>query len=617
MNKIIAKEYTITDILSNKKYFVDDYQREYRWEKRNIDDLLNDLWSKFNENFSENDKYSNVKNYSTYFLGSILISEKDKNDYIVDGQQRLTSLSLLIIFLYNQLKIYNLLDKISSLGTLIYSEEYGEKTFNIQVPDRISCMEALFSNKQNEFTDALENTSNYNLLERYEDIKEYFKEVELSEKNIVHFSYWLKDNVYLVKITTSSDDEAYTIFETMNDRGLSLDNTEMLKGYLIANISESQRNRLNALWKDIILKLKSIGKEEDSAFFKNWIRAKYANSSRNKKENGGYTSEDFEKIGSAYHKWIKEKRKEIGLEDKKDFENFIEKYLKRYSDVYLKIKDLENNLDPNFKEVYCNANQEFTLQSMLILSSINLSDSNEIIDKKIKMVSTFIDIFLVRSIVNYKMLGYSGVVYRIFNYVKRIRENSNSLEELKNILMTILNELNENLNGILEYKLNKQNRKRVHYFLARITDYIEVESGISSKIDVYLNKGKGKEFEIEHIIADNYTFNSKYFENEEEFYSARALIGNLALLQRGTNQSLGNKIFSDKKLRYKGENLLLQSLCEETYISNPNFTNFFKENSFEFKPVENFAKQEVLDRTKLYFEIAKKIWDTSKLEKIF
>lgn len=183
--------------------------------------------------------------------------------------------------------------------------------------------------------------------------------------------------------------------------------------------------------------------------------------------------------------------------------------------------------------------------------------------------------------------------------------------------MTILNELNENLNGILEYKLNKQNRKRVHYFLARITDYIEVESGISSKIDVYLNKGKGKEFEIEHIIADNYTFNSKYFENEEEFYSTRASIGNLALLQRGTNQSLGNKIFSDKKLRYKGENLLLQSLCEETYISNPNFTNFFKENSFEFNPVENFAKQEVIDRTKLYFEIAKKIWDTSKLEKIF
>ena len=617
MNKIIAKEYKVSEILGNKKYFVDDYQREYRWKKRNIDDLLNDLWNKFNENFSEEQDCSEVENYSSYFLGSILISEKDNCEYLIDGQQRLTSLSLLIIYLYNSLKEMDLLNEISNLGDLIYSQKYRKKTFNIQVPDREKCMENLFTNNFNDTSIFEENTSSHNLISRYKDICEFFEENKLSEKNILHFTYWLKDNVYLVKITTSNDDEAYTIFETMNDRGLSLDNTEMLKGFLIANISESQRSRLNNIWKNIILKLKSFGKEEDSTFFKNWIRAKYANSSRSKKENGGYTSEDFEKIGSAYHKWIKENKSKIGLDDKKSFENFIEKYLKKYSDIYLKIKELENKLNPDFKEVYCNANQEFTLQSMLILSSINLSDSNEIVDKKIKMVSTFIDIFLVRSIVNYKMLGYSGVVYRIFNYVKKIRENSNSLEELKNILTIILNDLNENLNGILEYRLNKQNRKRIHYFLARITDYIEVESGISSKIDTYLNRGKGKEFEVEHIIADNYSFYSKYFENEEEFYSTRALVGNLALLQRGTNQSLENKIFSEKKLRYKGENLLLQSLCEEAYISNPNFTNFFKENSFDFNPMENFAKQEVVSRTKLYFEIAKKIWDVSKLKKIY
>lgn len=613
MNKIVAKEYTINDILSSKKYFVDDYQREYRWEKRNIDDLLNDLWSKFNENFNQGDKYIDVKNYGTYFLGSILISEKEKNDYIVDGQQRLTSLSLLIIYLYNQLKNYGLLEKISSLGTLIYSEEYGEKTFNIQVPDRESCMEALFSNKQDEYTNALENTSSYNLLERYNDIKEFFQEVELSEENIVHFSYWLKDNVYLVRITTSSDDEAYTIFETMNDRGLSLDNTEMLKGYLIANISEAQRSRLNELWKDIILKLKNIEKDEDSTFFKNWIRARYAKTSRSKKANSGYTTEDFEMIGNAYHKWIKEKRNDIGLKDKRDFENFIEKDLRRYSEIYLRIKDLETRLDSNFKEVYCNANQEFTLQSMLILASINLSDSNEIVDKKIKMVSVFIDIFLVRSIVNYKALGYSGVVYRIFNFVKKIRENSTSLEELRKVLIEMLDGLSENLNGILDYRLNKQNRKRIHYFLARLTDYIEVEKGDSTRIDVYLNKGKGKEFEIEHIIADNYLTNAKYFESEEEFYLTRSMIGNLALLQRGTNQSLGNKEFLEKKKRYSGENILLQSLCEDAYISNPNFTNFIKNNSLNFKSLESFTKVEVKERTELYFELAKKIWNISRL----
>lgn len=613
MNKIIAKEYTVSDILSNKKYFVDDYQREYRWKKRNIDDLLNDLWGKFNESFSEGHKYSEVKNYNSYFLGSILISEKEKNDYIVDGQQRLTSLSLIVIYLYNTLKEMNLLDKISSLGTLIYSEEYGEKTFNIQVPDREKCMENLFANNCSENTIFKENTSSHNLLDRYKDIDEFFQEVGLSEKNIVHFSYWLKDNVFLVRITTSSDEEAYTIFETMNDRGLSLDSTEMLKGYLIANVSENQRSRLNEIWKDTILKLKKINKDEDSTFFKNWIRAKYAKNSRVKKADGGYTSEDFEKIGNAYHKWIKENKKSIGLLDKKDFENFIEKDLKRFSEIYLKIKNLEMNLNLDYKEVYCNANQDFTLQPLLILSAINLADSDEIVDKKIKLVSKFIDIFIIKSIVNYKLLGYSGVVYRIFNFAKKIRENSDNIENLRVILISILNNMVEKIECILEYRLNKQNGKRIHYLLARLTDYIEEESGISSKIDSYLNKGKGKDFEIEHIIADNFTAYSEYFENEEEFNSIRNLIGNLALLQRGTNQSLGNKVFEEKKLRYKGENILLQSLCEETYISNPNFTKFIKEKSFNFTPFEKFAKAEVKNRTELYYNLVKEIWKTDNL----
>ena len=608
MNKIVAKEYNVTDILSNKKYFIDDYQREYRWEKRNINDLLNDLWGKFNESFSEDDKYSDVKNYNSYFLGSILISEKDKNDYIVDGQQRLTSLSLIIIYLYNTLKELDLLDKISNLGALIYSEEYGEKTFNIQVPDREKCMEALFLNNYKEFSISEENSSGHNLLERYKDIDEFFKEVNLSEVNIVHFSYWLVKNIYLVRITTSSDDEAYTIFETMNDRGLSLDNTEMLKGYLMANISEGQRGRLNNLWKDIIFKLKNINKEEDSIFFKNWIRARYAKTSRVKKTNGGYTTEDFERVGNAYHKWIKENRIEIGLKEKRDFENFIEKDIKRYSEIYLKIKELENNLNLDFKEVYCNASQDFTLQPFLILSAINLNDSNEIVDRKIKLVSKFIDIFIVKNIVNYKVLGYSGVVYRIFNFAKKIRENSITIEELEKTLKALSDNMIEKLEGIFDYRLTKQNRKRIHYFLARITDYIEEESGISSRIDSYLNKGNGKDFEIEHIIANNFLEYSNYFENEEEFQFVRNSIGNLALLQRGQNQSLGNKKFKDKKLRYKGENLLLQSLCEEAYVSNPNFIKFLKAQEIDLKSVENFAKAEVKDRTKLYYILAKKIW---------
>lgn len=614
LNKIDARNYNINEILWGSKYYIDDYQREYRWEKRQIEELLSDLWEKFNEFHINGNKYLAVKDYGVYFLGSILISSKDSNQYIVDGQQRLTSLTLLIIYLHNTLNNMNLQNETQKISNLVYSDNYGDKSFNIKVDDREMCMNALFNNNFTSYTPDDDNLSSINLYDRYLDICNFFEDSELNKDNIVHFIYWLKENVYLVKITTYSDDEAYTIFETMNDRGLNLDSTEMLKGYLIANLSEDKRSLSNATWKKIIADLKSISKDEDSIFFKNWLRAKYAKTSRVKNQLGNYISEDFEKISNAYHKWIKENKDVVGLKDKNDFFNFIESDLKKYAKLNLKIKKLEMKLDDKFMEIFSNSSQGFTLQTMLIFSAINIEDSNEIVNEKIKMVSKFIDIFIARYIANYKVLGYSGVVYRIFNYVKIIREHSQTVETLRRTLKGILKNLDVSLEGLLDLKLNKQNRYKIHYLLARITDYLETSSGSSTQIDKYLNKRNGsRPFEIEHVIPDNYNNEKNEYTSEEEFQSFRNKIGNLCLLQNGTNQSIGNNNFNEKKIRYKGENVLLQSLCEEAYINNPNFTNFIKEQKLNFKSYELFGRNEIEKRTILYYEVAKKIWNPENI----
>lgn len=138
------------------------------------------------------DRVEIVKTYNSYFLGSILISEKDNNSYLVDGQQRLTSLSLIIIYLYIHLKEWGLLEEIDDFGQLIYSLSYGKKTFNIQVPDREKCMEALFNNQYKEFTNASENTSSFNLLERYGDIEEFFQDSWIVTREYITFFLLVK-----------------------------------------------------------------------------------------------------------------------------------------------------------------------------------------------------------------------------------------------------------------------------------------------------------------------------------------------------------------------------------------------------------------------------------------
>ena len=106
---------------------------------------------------------------------------------------------------------------------------------------------------------------------------------ELTDHALPYFIDWLIENVHLVEITAYSDADAYTIFETMNDRGLSLTPTDMLKGYLLANIDEAKRTAANTRWRDRIRELNDAGKEVESDCFKAWLRSQHATKIRERK----------------------------------------------------------------------------------------------------------------------------------------------------------------------------------------------------------------------------------------------------------------------------------------------------------------------------------------------
>lgn len=116
-----------------------------------------------------------------------------------------------------------------SLESMICSEMYGEKSFNIQVEERKACLEKLFSTGG--YEPQPDDESTRNMVKRYEDIAKVFPE-KIKGKAPPYFLDWLKQNVVLVEITAYADDNAYTIFESMNDRGLNLTPTDMLKGYI-------------------------------------------------------------------------------------------------------------------------------------------------------------------------------------------------------------------------------------------------------------------------------------------------------------------------------------------------------------------------------------------------
>ena len=129
MKKIEGSPKNLKQLLQNTKYSIHYYQREYMWQRKHIEELIDDLTSEFLEYYKTEDQRQAVADYGAYFMGSIVLAGRE--NAIIDGQQRFSSLTLLLMYLNNRLKTigqsYNMIE------TMIFSESFGTKSFNINV----------------------------------------------------------------------------------------------------------------------------------------------------------------------------------------------------------------------------------------------------------------------------------------------------------------------------------------------------------------------------------------------------------------------------------------------------------------------------------------------------
>lgn len=604
--QILGKSKSVRDLLSGKKYTIDYYQREFKWGEKQIKELINDLTNAFFENYEEGHIRKEVANYSYYFLGSIIISIKNGQSYIIDGQQRLTSLTLLLIYLNNLQK--NLNNNKTKIDDLIYSEKYGEKSFNINIEERIPCMEQLF--EEGSYESDGDSESVENIARGYEYINETYPK-DLQEDILLYFIDWLIDNVILVEITAYSDQDAYRVFETMNDRGLSLTPTEMLKGHLLSNIrDESKKNECNSVWKNRIKELIDIEKDNDADFIKAWLRSQYANSIRERKK--GAQPMDYDKIGTEFHRWVRDNQEDIGLKRSDDFAAFIHKNYNFYSDIFLHLLNVSREFDKEYEHLFYISQIGFTLQYQVILAPIKLSDSEDIIKKKIRITSLFLDILLHRRLWNFRSIDYSTMSYHIFTVMKDIRK-----KRVKDVAAILKRRLMNEEERFIDsgFSLHMMNKKHIKNILARITAYIEEQSGQPSHYLDYISTERGKRYEIEHIWANRPERHRDEFESARDFEEYRNYVGGLLLLPKQFNASYGDMTYKRKLPHYYGQNLLAQSLHEKTYDHNPGFLKFIKESGLPFKSYADFKTAQLDERHALYESLADKIWNPELIEK--
>ena len=605
------------DTILNTKYKIDDFQREYQWKRTHIEELITDLESKFNENYNESDSIDKLSNYSSYYLGSIITNLKSTDKFIIDGQQRLTSLTLILIYLNNlqdsDTSYCNYLKKSKmkkvKIDHLIFSTKYFNESFNIQIPDREECMKALYDNEDFDPINSAESVKN--LYHRYGDIKDLFPK-DIRNKSLSYFIQWLINKVILVDIETHSDDDAYTIFETMNDRGLHLTPTEMLKGYIISRLeTDDNKKIINELWKEKINKLNYNNKETDPIFFKSWLRAKYAESIRSGKKD--VENEDFEKIGTRFHSWVKDNANRLNIQNSEGCFNFIKNNFDYFSNIYIQIYTATQTFTQELKHVYYLNSAGFasSFYFPIIMSTIKYGESRSDIIKKIELVSTFLEMYFVVKSINHKTMRYSSIRYTMYTLIKNMRDRP--ISELSELLQKTIKSMPENLSGIDNFVLNQQNKKFAKFLLSRMTRHIEQNCDMSTEFKTYVDPKTPDPFEIEHIWADKFEDHTDEFTQRDEFNEWRNKLGALLLLPKSFNQAFGDKEYSIKAPKYAGQNMLAKTLTQECYASNPKFKQFVEKSSIPFKPHSEFKKENIKKRQIVYRKICEQIWNVDNI----
>lgn len=603
MQEVRGDSKSIRALLGGSKFAIDYYQREYRWQTKQIAELLTDLSDKFAEDHEPTNERSAVDRYGHYFLGSIIISDKEGQKYIIDGQQRLTSLTLLLIYISRHIEDD---EQRGQLADLIFSRRFGKRSFNLDVPERTSCMEALFTGDMFDTDDQPESV--VNIIARYQDIDELFPD-EISGETLPYFADWLIENVQLVEITAYSDADAYTIFETMNDRGLSLTPTDMLKGYLLANIDDIERRKdASRVWRKQIATLQKLDKEEDADAIKSWLRSQHALTIRERKR--GAKPKDFDLIGTEFHRWIRDHEERLGLTDSMAFSRFIQEEFSFYAKWYIAVRKAAEVLSPGLEAVHYVAQHKFTLQYPVLLAPLKTADSETEIRRKLWLVSNYLDILLTRRIWNGRAISYSTMQYAMFVVMREIR--GQSADDLAAILHKRLDDDEETFASNDRFRLTGRNGPKIHRLLARIIEFVETSSGRPSRYHEYIRQGRNG-YEVEHIWANHADRHADEFDHPTDFAEYRNRIGGLLLLPKSFNASYGDSTYEEKLGHYLKQNLIAQSLHTQAYKHDPGFKKFVEQSDLPFRPHTEFKKRDLDARQELYRELAEQIWNPDRL----
>src|SRR5215471_2736136 len=378
---------TIHQLFNGHRYQLDFYQREYTWGSENVHRLVDDLHRRFSNQWNALHDRRDTSRYKPYFLGPYVYFQDGDITYLVDGQQRVTTLHLLLILIHNLLVEQEALSEARQLETLICNVMYGERRYTIDIEERAPLLDALMARKSYELQSG-DPPSVRNLWERYSDLEEQFPP-DLAGEALSHFHDWLLHRVCLVGIEAHDQGHGWEIFETMNDRGLQLSPVDLLKSFLLARSEQTRHRRLNETWRKAMTGLSALGGMGAATdFVKALLIGRYADPG---------DASDLVRIETSFHEWIRGNLVRIDLVRPSDFAAFVTDEFAPHAEAYCKLfwaaQSPESNTD--LQSLFFNNINGIRSQFQLIFAAVRRGDSPEQIRAKARRIADYLDLLYV------------------------------------------------------------------------------------------------------------------------------------------------------------------------------------------------------------------------------
>ncbi|MPQ43587.1 DUF262 domain-containing protein [Clostridium tarantellae] len=535
--KVKAKEYYIKDLLNDKFLFeIPDYQRAYSWTKENIKQLVDDICDAIELNKEQN--ANDFENLEPYFIGSIVLCSKEYKDDgsglydVIDGQQRLTSLIMLIATIRDLVENEAYKNVLSSLIYQKPNELMGVKE-NIRV--KVRGKEADFFKKYvlteggtkeisevniNDISEAKRNM--VNAINVY---KESFidENGELLNNKLNEFIKYLLQKVVLVVITTDSFTSAFRLFNVINARGLPLTNADLLKSENLRVINEDNREKYTDIWE---CNEQDLGKEKLEQLIG------FMRTMKLKKKAANTIYEEFNK------KIFVDEPNYIG-------ENFID-HLNDIKGIYTKYIEeaIVEELDKDSATYYKNLvtiMKDFLPYEEWMAAIIRFVEKFQ----NAKMTLEFVKLLEKRLVIDWiNGNSFADRLSRVYKIIETI-DNSESFETLKN---------SEVFNADIE--------RTTAYFKNSLNDIEFYSKGrmmipkyILIRLDMELRSNEAIEYNnkimLEHVLPRNAkdTYWLSNFNVEQRRNWANRL-GNLVIINGAKNTKANNKAFAEKIEQY-------------------------------------------------------------------